>query len=75
MFVYKVNEVKFKYLTKASGHTLQDVADLLGISLSSLYQRLNGNRPFKFLEGALWANFVGCDDILSVFYEQVDINA
>lgn len=72
MFIYKVDAEKFKYLTKASGHTLTEAAAVIGIPISSLYLRLNEKIPFKGPELATWASFVGCEDLLSVFYTQVE---
>ena len=73
MWVYRVDAERFKYLTKASGHTLQEVADLLGCSLQSLYLRLKGVIPFRAPEISKWANFVGCTDVLPVFYVMEEI--
>lgn len=72
MFIYHVDEELFKYLTKASGHTLQEAADAMGIPLSSLYLRLNETVPFKGTEIASWANLTSCTDLLTVFYKQVE---
>lgn len=68
MTQYHVNAELFKYLTRSSGHTLPEVADLLGISLPSLYHRLNERIPFRIHEVLAWADFVSCAEPTQIFY-------
>ena len=58
----------FIYLTKKSGHALQDVADLWDIPLSGVYKRLNGDVEFRRDEMASWMQLTGVKDAGPVFF-------
>lgn len=74
LYLLKIKDVTtldknlFIYLTKKSGHTLQDVADLWGISLPGVYKRLNGVLEVRRDEMASWMQLTGVKDAGPVFF-------
>lgn len=44
------------------GYTISDIAKLLEVSKTSIYERLNGNIPFKDYEIYRICNFLGIKD-------------
>ncbi|MGN1025502.1 MAG: hypothetical protein ACI4P4_03750 [Faecousia sp.] len=61
----------FEYLTKKSGHTFQDVADLWGVPLSGVYKRMNGIIELRQSEMESWMNMVGARDAGPVFFPRI----
>lgn len=58
----------FLYLTKKAGHTVETVAEHLGLPLSSLYKRLNGEIEFRRDEMEAWMTLVGVRNAGPVFF-------
>lgn len=58
----------FIYLTKKAGFSIADVAERLGLPLSGLYKRLNGEIEFRRDEMEAWMAMVGVTDAGPVFF-------
>lgn len=58
----------FIYLTKKAGYTIGDVAERLGLPLSGLYKRLNGEIEFRRDEMEAWMTLVGVTNAGPVFF-------
>ena len=58
----------FIYLTKRSGHTLSDVAELWDVPLSGVYKRLNEEIELRRDQMESWMLMVGARDAGPVFF-------
>ena len=70
----KVDKDLFIYLTKAAGHTLQDVADLWDVGLGAVYKRLSGEVEIRRSEMESWMRMVGVTDAGPIFFGSLVAN-
>ena len=64
----------FIYLTKASGHDLNDVAAVWGVNLGAVYRRLKGEVEIRRSEMDSWMRLVGVTDAGPVFFSGLVAN-
>ena len=65
----------FVYLTKSSGHTLEDVRKLWELeSISGVYKRLTGEIELRRSEMESWMELVGVKDAGPIFFPRFVAN-
>lgn len=62
------NRQLFISLINASGKTMEDVADALGISKTTLYRKMNGESDFYRSEMKAFCDFVGYKNPNPIFF-------
>lgn len=58
----------FIYLTKKAGYSIGEVAEKLGLPLSGIYKRINGEIEFRRDEMEAWMSLVGVVNAGPVFF-------
>ena len=62
------DEIKFKRAVEDSGKSLQDIADLLGINLATLYRKMNGTSDFFRNEIYIICEELNLKDPIEIFF-------
>lgn len=60
----------FEFVTKSTGHSLDEAAEAMGLSRSGLSRRLNGEIQFRHDEMAKWLQLTGTKDAGPVFFAE-----